>query len=326
MRTERQIDNSANTTPALYRQPEQGFIGRSVVGSIENVDYVPGTHVRIWYNCSTDGFEAHLHKAIEIITCVENGYTVCSNDRTYVLNRGDIIVIPPGLLHRLPGGKQGARFIMLFDLSPLEGFRDIATLSSLFADPILISAAGNGKLYSRVHDLLLHIVSLYFENSSMWELSVYADLFAFFSAIGCDHFAGKNSFSTEVGRSNATYEKFNNLMDYIDEHYAEEISLDSAAAYVGFSKFHFSRLFKEYSGTTFYNVLRRRRIRAAQALLTTGLSVSDIAYQTGFSSLASFGRSFKEQTGMTPTDYRTMQESFSGHMPENSTYSDPFSQ
>lgn len=322
MRPEKQTPSGSNL-PAQYKQPAQDFAGRSVVGSVENVDYLSGAHVRIWYNFGMEGFDAHLHNAIEIITCVENGYTVYSNDHTYVLNRGDIIIIPPGLLHRLPGGKQGARFIMLFDPAPLEGFRDIATLASLFADPLLISVSGSGKLYTRVHELLLHIVTLYFENNSMWELSIYSDLFAIYSAIGSDHFTGKNSFSSVAGRSNATYEKFNALMNHIDEHYAEDITLASAAAFVGFSKFHFSRLFKEYSGTTFYNVLRRRRIRAAQALLTSGHSVTDVAYRTGFSSLASFGRCFKEQTGMTPTEYRTMHESFNGHISDTSNNSDP---
>ena len=112
-------------------------------------------------------------------------------------------------------------------------------------------------------------------------------------------------------------------MKYLDAHYSEEITLETAADFVGFSKFHFTRLFKVYAGTTFHDVLRRKRILAAQRLLSTGASVTDVAFQTGFTSLASFGRCFKKQTGMTPSEYRAMRESFSGHISDFTTESTP---
>ena len=309
----RYYQNYQKNVPEQYRQPVRGYIGRSLIGSLEDVDYVPGAHIRIWYNCHMEGYDSHHHSAIEIITCVENGYTVYSCDRTYVLNTNDILIIPPRLLHRLPGGKQGARFIFLIDPAPLEGFREVSALAPLFVTPMLISASGGGKLYTHIHDLLMHMVSVYFENKSMWELKIYADLFSLYSAIGSYHFEDSNSILSEEGNGST----------YLDAHYSEEITLETAADFVGFSKFHFTRLFKVYSGTTFHDVLRRKRILAAQRLLSTGASVTDVAFQTGFTSLASFGRCFKNQTGMTPSEYRAMRESFNGHISDFTTESTP---
>ena len=104
------------------------------------------------------------------------------------------------------------------------------------------------------------------------------------------------------------YEKFATLLTYIDSHYASEITLEQAASLVGFSKFHFSRLFKEFTNCTFYDYLSQTRIQAAKRLLPTGASITDIAFQTGFNSLTSFCRCFKKYTDLSPSEYRDLYE------------------
>ena len=106
------------------------------------------------------------------------------------------------------------------------------------------------------------------------------------------------------------FDRLNNAIDYIDENFANDITLDDAAAFSGFSKFHFSRLFKEYMNCTFYDYLIGRRIKATEILLTRDdLSITDIALQAGFSSISTFNRTFKLKKGCTPGEYRTL---FSG--------------
>ena len=85
----------------------------------------------------------------------------------------------------------------------------------------------------------------------------------------------------------------------------DEISLEWAADYVGFSKFHFARLFKEYTDVSFYEFVRHRRMQAAKVLLLdTDKTITEIAFQTGFNNLTSFTRSFKSATNLTPSDFR----------------------
>ena len=112
-------ERAEERTPIKYRQPVSAFTSREVDGSRETVDFVPGTHLRIWYNNLIEGYEIHHHPAAEIIVCSENGYDVAVDDRLYRLNPGDIILLPPNILHRIPGGAEGTRFICLFDLAPL---------------------------------------------------------------------------------------------------------------------------------------------------------------------------------------------------------------
>jgi AraC-like DNA-binding protein len=85
----------------------------------------------------------------------------------------------------------------------------------------------------------------------------------------------------------------------------DEITLEWAADYAGFSKYHFSRLFKDYTDVTFADYLMHRRMQAAKVLLSESAStVTEIAFQTGFNNLTSFTRSFRNSTGMTPSEYR----------------------
>lgn len=102
-------------------------------------------------------------------------------------------------------------------------------------------------------------------------------------------------------------QKFNEVLDYIDSHYTEELTLDNIADFSGFSKYHFTRLFKQYTDSTFYDYLIYRRIKAAEELLANPeLSITEIALQSGFSSISTFNRIFKQKKGCTPSEYRSL--------------------
>lgn len=73
-------------------------------------------------------------------------------------------------------------------------------------------------------------------------------------------------------------EKFTTVCQYIDTSFRENLTLEQAAEIAGFSKYHFSRLFKEFTGITFQEYLTRQRIRHAEELLTDSkISITDIA-------------------------------------------------
>ncbi|MCR5160344.1 MAG: AraC family transcriptional regulator, partial [Lachnospiraceae bacterium] len=177
-------------------------------------------------------------------------------------------------------------------------------------------------LYETLQQELKAIVDLYFSGEDMWELAIYARLLHCVEQIGKYYFREKKNFSTEnPGQSQINYEKFANLMNYIDTHYAEPLTLEWAADYVGFSKYHFHRLFKEYARITFHDHLLKKRIQVAQSLLGTDLSITEIAFRSGFTNSTSFGRVFRSQTGMSPSDYRKKRETVDSHGMSNYIHS-----
>ena len=106
-------------------------------------------------------------------------------------------------------------------------------------------------------------------------------------------------------------QKFNALMTYIDTHYMENLDLETVAKSVGFSKYHFSRLFKQYTNFTFGDYLCYRRIKAAEELLANpDLSITEVAIQAGFPSISTFNRLFKQHKNCTPSEYRSKEHTF----------------
>lgn len=288
-----------------FEQPVRGYIGRFLNGSQEQVDYVPQSHMRIWYNNQTDGYINHHHSAMEILICIENQYTIIANGNTYVLNVGDILFVPPHMLHEILSSERGIRFVCLFDVDFFSDFQDYKAIDPVFMEPYLCSAKTQPEIYQEVYSSFMQMIDIYFSNTIFWEASIYNLLVNVFISIGRNHFKRAAS-SSEVTseRQMEHYEKFASLLNYIDSNYTEDLTLEQVANYVGFSKYHFSRLFKQNTNSTFYDYLCHKRIQAAQALLSTDTPITDIAFQTGFNNLTTFCRCFKKCTNCSPSEYR----------------------
>ncbi len=93
--------------------------------------------------------------------------------------------------------------------------------------------------------------------------------------------------------------------DLIDRDYAQPIDLDVLAARAGCSRYHFLRSFRAAYGDTPLRYLTRRRIERAKDLLrSANLTVTEICWLVGFSSLGSFSSRFRELVGVPPSVYR----------------------
>jgi signal transduction histidine kinase/AraC-like DNA-binding protein len=94
-------------------------------------------------------------------------------------------------------------------------------------------------------------------------------------------------------------------MAYIHEHFMESISLEDAAQHVSMSKEYLARCFRQEMGITLVTYLNRYRVNQAKTLLEKAdCNLTEIALETGFSSSGYFSRVFRQEVGMSPTEYQ----------------------
>ncbi len=103
-------------------------------------------------------------------------------------------------------------------------------------------------------------------------------------------------------------EKIREVLDYMDQHFAEELTISEIAEAAGISETHFRRVFRQVINMTPMDYLNMIRIRnACNLLLTTDLSVEMIAEQSGFLTPSTFNRNFKRYLNTTPLQWKKEQ-------------------
>jgi AraC family transcriptional regulator len=101
-------------------------------------------------------------------------------------------------------------------------------------------------------------------------------------------------------------ERVNAVIDYVEQHLCEELTLEQLAAVAHFSPFHFHRVFTVLAGETLGRFINRLRLERAASLLIQHpqRSVTDVAVACGLPNPSTFARSFREAFGMSATDWR----------------------
>ncbi|MDT2597325.1 AraC family transcriptional regulator [Enterococcus dongliensis] len=94
----------------------------------------------------------------------------------------------------------------------------------------------------------------------------------------------------------------NRLMDYIEEHLTQEISLAEAAKTIGISEYHLKRTFSFIAGLSLIDYIKIRRLALANEELVRGESVTDIAFKYRYQSVEGFSRAFREWSGYLPSE------------------------
>ena len=99
--------------------------------------------------------------------------------------------------------------------------------------------------------------------------------------------------------------RINRIVQFVEKNYNRKISLEDVGEQVGMSASSVSRFFKKRTRHNFWDYLNGFRIdRAAQMMIETEHTISEISYACGFNNISNFNRVFRERIGTTPIDYR----------------------
>lgn len=247
----------------------------------------------------------HWHEEMEIIYIKEGTLEVMVGGKKHTGSGPSVFFINPRELHFMGSADLSVSYYTLLfplefisfqsmddlELTVLQPLRsNRLLLQSRVTDPVLlhrlvaileevisVNAAGHPSRQLRTRILLLQILLCLFESQNM-----------FLSASG----TGNDNIQKEI-------------LLFIQAHYREKLSLSVIAQLFHFSEKYLSRYFKEHFDMPFTGYVTHLRLTGARQLLeTTGLSVTEIASQEGFSNLSHFIRSFKAAYGVSPLRYR----------------------
>ena len=273
-------------------------------GIYETVEYRNNTYLKLYDNTDYEAYPLHWHTCLELIMPVKGDYRVTCEGRNAAFRENEILLICPGAVHSMEAC-EGMRYIFQADLSQVVRMRSMESFFHVLYPGLLITPEKTPEIYEQIRDIMLEIVKEYHGQSSMWEAVIYARLLEMMMLLRRAYESVSRQEGTDESKQKEYMEKFMDVCSYINEHCTEALTLDMAADRAGFSKYHFSRLFKQFSGVSYYRYLNKKRIEhAEQMLIDPNMSVTTVSLASGFPTLSSFIRMFKLLKGCTPSEYR----------------------
>ncbi|MDR1952859.1 MAG: AraC family transcriptional regulator [Clostridiales Family XIII bacterium] len=249
----------------------------------------------------------HWHNEIEIVYALRGGVCVVINGTEYKLKEKEIVFLLPGDTHSYLNTHDHERMVILFSLA-LFAFPDAPnTKPTMIINRLKAVSRWSGH-WTEEHreaarEILDRLAKINTPVRLERDLEIRARLTDLILLI-CEEDASvepilSDNVAEKAMRNMAT------LFSYIESNYASYISLEAASQIMWFAPGYFTRYFKKYTGVTFMEYLTNFRIsKAKEMLIDTVKPVIQIAEETGFSSIKTFNRRFKDQVGVSPSEYR----------------------
>lgn len=238
------------------------------------------------------------------------GYTV-SGDRLFIsterirkIHGGDSGIFKPHIYHRncsisdIPYD----RYVLKIRIETFQPILDIIgekELDALCSNPLHFSP----QCQKTVHAMYEEMLQEYNRGAPQSQLLLTGMFYRLF------FYQYENHIPAEYDEHTLSFHKFDerihNALVFVENNLIHGVSIEEAAAHAALSPSHFSRLFKNITGTSFSDYLIDTRLQQAQVLLGNGeLSIGEIASRIGISNGNYLCTLFKKKYGITPTDYR----------------------
>lgn len=245
----------------------------------------------------------HWHKEYEIIRILKGHFTITIDGETCSVNAGDLIFINQGLIH---GGipENCIYECIVFDLQFLlmHGAAMTQYMTKLTGCSILIQSH-----FTRCDKDLFAIAAQLFEavekKAPAYELNTVGALYLFLGIIFQKNYYTAYTKTTRRNLKEANHIK--PVLEYIENHYMEKISLEKMSRIAGISPKYFCRCFKIFFHMTASDYLNYKRVeQACYELTVLDKSVTEVGFDCGFHDTSYFIRIFKKYKGMTPNQLK----------------------
>jgi AraC-like DNA-binding protein len=243
----------------------------------------------------------HHHDAFEIFYIINGEREYFIEDEFFKLAEGDIAIVPSNLLHRTDG-KSAARYLIYFTFDYLNKYMTTDMIDALSIHRPCVFRPDD---VSREHMAFLFgaLYNAYMKAEKEGSVESSPTLAIYLSQILMLLSTGDNRYTPQK-YSDCRVEE---IVKYINENYGGISSIDEIAERFYLSKYYLCHLFNKNLGVGLVSYLNTIKIRRACELLDVGhakMSITEIATKCGFNSSSYFCKVFKEEKGMSPSEYR----------------------
>lgn len=249
----------------------------------------------------------HWHEDIEIIYILDGTVKVGVNKNTYDLKVRDILIIAPGEVHYfLMNSEAGNRAVIQFRMSVYDSHllsnEARKTIRTLFTRCIYLTP--ENKIHKLLEEQIKAIILEETEKQEGYKLFLRGKLYDLAGTL-IRYMPGELICIEKENRHEERLERLDKVIQYVEANYQENINLEQISQVIGFSKYHFTRFFKEIMGMTFVDYINNFRIAKAEWYLLEGdYTILEVAMKSGFNSVKTFNRVFKQIKGCSPNMYR----------------------
>ena len=227
-------------------------------------------------------FPPHLHQCFEIIIILNGEMQITIDNDTFILTKNEALLIFPNQIHSLES-KCSEHILCIFSPSLVQAY------TTNIAGKIPV----NNKFYPDEY-LIKALTQLQNDSSSAEKKGILYSL--------CGQFDKTASYKKKQTDKECL---LNKIFLFVEDNFHSNCTLSELAKIIGYDYSYLSRYFKKIVGISFNTYINQYRLSHACYLMNnTNCSILRCAMDSGFTSLRSFNRSFKEQFGITPTAYR----------------------
>lgn len=264
-----------------------------------------GTQIPDFYTL----YPIHWHEEMEVVIATSGRCLYDVDFKKYEVKEGDILIIPPISLHSFEqkDNEVFKGYVILFNAAMINNALDICSSKYIF--PVFnnqmnlpIHIPFKDEHNSPLTKIIKNILISHTKKQDGYELSIKISLMEFIYYFIKHSLCKKEQDTVLTDKSTLQIKR---IINYIEEHFNEKITLEILSNYAGISEYHLAHKFKKYTGQSPIEYINFYRLSlAANKLIESDEQIINIAIDTGFNNISYFNRAFKKRFTMTPKEYR----------------------
>ena len=267
------------------------------------------------FNMSTGykerSYQPHWHSYGEIMLVGPGDTNIYKvNQDTYKLVQGDFVIMWPMEMHEIVDADRKEALVIQFSNGFMNSLFDLQRIMHFYRNLHVICINSHPELVARLQTIAYRMKDIFYSDGADRELRCCMLLMEFMLTL-YEHRAEFDPELSAVEKDHYTEDIMRRMIsvtDYIKNNLtADDLSQGAMARMAGISKDYFSRIFKNVTGMNYSKWLNMIRLEKATELLAMkDRTLTEIAMLSGFQSIPSFNRVFRNEKGMSPGEYRAL--------------------